>query len=323
MASPLTSVARPHIWRWAHLSGGLIVLALLVWQVGTGPFLDALRHIDRWAIAGALAIGIPTTLCGAWRWRLVAAGLGIRLPLGQALAACYGAQFLNSTLPGGLAGDVHRAVRHGLDVGDMGLGVRAVALERFAGQAATITIAVIALALFPSPVKPHMPVLLAGLILCLVVLCLVAAGLMLRKAGREGRSRWRRAVLRVREDVRGLFTGGAWAGVVVTSSVALACHLATFVLAARTAGATAPLVLLVPLTLLALLAMVLPINIAGWGLREGTAAWAFAAAGLTAAQGVSTAVTYGVLVTVASLPGAGVLIYRWANRELGSGDTRD
>ena len=34
------------------------------------------------------------------------------------------------------------------------------------------------------------------------------------------------------------------------------------------------------------------------------AAWAFGAAGLTAAQGVATAVVYGVLVLVASLPGS-------------------
>ena len=51
-----------------------------------------------------------------------------------------------------------------------------------------------------------------------------------------------------------------------------------------------------------MLAMVLP-SIAGWGPREGVAAWAFAAAGLGAAQGVATAVVYGVMVFVASLPG--------------------
>ncbi len=272
-----------------------------------GSVLDALRHIDRFSLAGALAIGLPITLCGAVRWQLVAAGLGIRLPLGHALAACYRAQFLNSTLPTGVVGDVHRAVRHGADVGDMGLGIRAVALERFSGQAATIAMAVIALAVLPSPVQSHMPALLTGFAVVVLAVALLARLVKISRfagqiAGSWGRvaGSWGRLI---RGDVKGLFTGGAWVGVVLTSSVALGGHLATFVLAARTAGATAPLVLLLPLTLLALLAMVLPLNIAGWGLREGTAAWAFGAAGLTAAQGVSTAVTYGVLVTVASLSG--------------------
>ena len=50
--------------------------------------------------------------------------------------------------------------------------------------------------------------------------------------------------------------------------------------------------------LLVLLAAGLPLNVAGWGPREGMAAWAFGAAGLGAAQGVATAVAYGALVLV-------------------------
>jgi hypothetical protein len=112
--------------------------------------------------------------------------------------------------------------------------------------------------------------------------------------------------------LRGSFGGLAlrvWAGVVFTSAVVLGGQLATFVLAARVAGATAPLALLVPLTLFALMAMAVPVHMAGWGLREGAAAWVFGAAGLTATQGVATAVTYGVLTLVAGLPGAAVLLF--------------
>ena len=46
-----------------------------------------------------------------------------------------------------------------------------------------------------------------------------------------------------------------------------------------------------------------PTSIGGWGLREGVAAAVFAAAGLGAASGVATAVVYGVMVTVSTLPG--------------------
>jgi bacteriorhodopsin len=52
----------------------------------------------------------------------------------------------------------------------------------------------------------------------------------------------------------------------------------------------------------------LPLNVAGWGPREGAAAWAFGAAGLGAAAGVGTAVVYGVMSLVASLPGAVLLL---------------
>jgi hypothetical protein len=65
---------------------------------------------------------------------------------------------------------------------------------------------------------------------------------------------------------------------------------------------------LLPLALLVLVAMGIPANVAGWGPREGVAAWVFGAAGLGAEAGVATAVVYGVMVLVASLPGVAVLV---------------
>jgi glycosyltransferase 2 family protein len=90
-------------------------------------------------------------------------------------------------------------------------------------------------------------------------------------------------------------------------------HAATFLVAARAVGVDAPVSRLLPLALLALLAMVLP-SIGGWGPREGATAWVFAAAGLGASRGAATAVAYGVLVLAASLPGAVVLVVGWLPR---------
>ena len=55
-------------------------------------------------------------------------------------------------------------------------------------------------------------------------------------------------------------------------------------------------------------ATVIPLSIGGWGLREGAAAWAFAAAGLGAATGVTVATLYAVLMLAAVAPGAGLLL---------------
>jgi uncharacterized membrane protein YbhN (UPF0104 family) len=313
-ATTRSALARS-VLAWARAAGGVGILVLLVWRVGTGPFLDGIRVIDGTALAAALGIGALVTVCCAWRWSLVAAGLGVRLPLGEAVAAYYRSQFLNTTLPGGVLGDVHRAVRHGLDISDVRLAARAVILERFAGTVVQFGFSGVVLCVFPSPIRAHMPV---------VVLAAVAAGLALALVARAMTARWVRAL---RADLRSLRAGGAWLPITVASAVVVAGHLATFLLAARTAGSAAPLLTLMPLTQLALLAMVLPFTVAGWGPREGVAAWAFAAAGMTATQGVTAAVTYGVLVLMASLPGAVVLLVRWlgwqrglAMPEVGHGD---
>jgi hypothetical protein len=60
---------------------------------------------------------------------------------------------------------------------------------------------------------------------------------------------------------------------------------------------------LLPVGALVLLGAAIPLNVAGWGPREGVAAWAFSTAGSTAAVGLSVAVTFGVLAMVATLPG--------------------
>jgi hypothetical protein len=109
---------------------------------------------------------------------------------------------------------------------------------------------------------------------------------------------------------------------VLASAVVVAGHTATFLIAARTAGSTESLARLLPLAMLVLLAMVLP-SAGGWGPREGAAAWVFGAAGLGAAQGVATAVVYGVLVFVACLPGAVVLVVaRFRRTPSGAGQGR-
>jgi hypothetical protein len=96
---------------------------------------------------------------------------------------------------------------------------------------------------------------------------------------------------------------------------AVAGNVATFGIAAHSAGVTVSPTRLVPLGLVVLLAMAVPLSLAGWGPREGATAWAFGAAGLGVNQGVAVAVIYGVMVLVASLPGAGLLLAgRWEHR---------
>ena len=152
-------------WRaWAQPLVGVAILAVLVRRVGADPFVDAAGMVDAWSLAAAAAITVVTTVCCAWRWLLVARGLGVAVPLPVAVAAYYRSQFLNTTLPGGVVGDVHRGVSHGRAVGDLGRGLRAVAWERAAGQAVQVALAVVVLLLLPSPVRSSMPVVAVAVV---------------------------------------------------------------------------------------------------------------------------------------------------------------
>ncbi|MBA2953691.1 UPF0104 family protein [Nocardioides sp. MAH-18] len=233
--------------------GGAAVLAAVAWWVGPEPFVQAVRSAGPAALAAAMAITAVTTVCCAWRWQVLAHRLGVEVPLRDAVAAYYRSQFLNATLPTGVVGDVHRAVRHG---------TLPVVADRGSGQAVQAVAAGGVLLLGPAPWASAL--LAAGLVAALV----------------------------------------RWPVVVVASLVAAAGHVVVFLVAARAAGTGASLGALLPLALLVMLAAAVPLNVAGWGPREGVAAAAFAAAGLGAAQGATVAVLYGVLALVATLPGA-------------------
>jgi hypothetical protein len=149
----------------------------------------------------------------------------------------------------------------------------------------------------------------------LVALALLAAAAGVALAARlrpaVGLSRWARLRRAAARDLRdALLARRAWPAVVLASALVVAGHAVTFLIAAQAAGVSAPPSRMLPLALLVMAAAALP-NFGGWGPREGMTAWAFAAAGLGASLGVATAVVYGVMVFVASLPGAAVLVAAW------------
>jgi hypothetical protein len=146
------------------------------------------------------------------------------------------------------------------------------------------------------------------------VIAALTVVLVVRTGPTGGRSVLARIRAAVTRDLRAaLLARRAWVPIALTSALVVAGHAITFMIAARTAGATAPATALLPLALIAMTGMVLP-SAAGWGPREGVTAWAFGAAGLGVQRGVTTAVVYGVIVFVACLPGAIVLVVAWFRR---------
>jgi uncharacterized membrane protein YbhN (UPF0104 family) len=295
------------VWTWGRLVGSGLTFAVLIWRVGASPFLDGLRRIDGGTLVAAVGLAVLTTVCCAWRWTVVARALGVAVSLPAAVAAYYRSLFLNVTLPGGVLGDVHRGVSHGRDVGDVGRALRSVVWERFAGQAVQFVLTVIVLLLAPSPVHAVMPWLAIGAAAAALGVLLI---IRVRPGGAETPWGARLQSTASRDLRHGLLTRRKALGIAVASALVVAGHAVTFLLAARTAGVSAPPSRMLPIALLVMAAMVLP-SVGGWGPREGVTAWTFAAAGLGAQRGVTTAVVYGVMVLVASLPGAAVLFMTW------------
>jgi len=272
---------RGQVWPLVRVAAGALVLGVLAWRVGTEPFVEGLRAVGPGSVAAALVLVAGTTLCSAERWRLVARGSGTSLTTRQAVAAYYRSQLLNSVLPGGVVGDVHRAVAHRT--------VRSVVVERVLGQAVQVAAALLVLLVaWPAGIAPSTSVLAAA----------AAGGILLL------------AVLVLVLTERGWLDVEVVPAVLGLSALAAAGHATVFLVAAHAVGVDAADGTLVALAFVVLVAAAIPANVAGWGPREGAAAWVFALVGLGAATGAAVATAYGVLSLIATLPGVALLLVR-------------
>lgn len=280
---------------WVRAAVGIGILGAIVAVAGAEPFLRGIASVSPPAIGAAVLLAAAATAAAAWRWRLLARRLGLRLGWRESVAAYYRSQFLNTVLPGGVVGDVDRAVSHGRSVDQVAQAVRAVAAERGAGQTVQVVLALVVVASIGfSAYAPAMALLWLSLgIVAVVATVAVASGRARRRLARE-------AVI-----LRNAFgTIGTVLAVVAASTLVVVAHVATFLVACAAAGVVASAEQLTVAAIVAVLASAIPLSIGGWGPREGAAAWAFAVAGLGAAAGITAATAYGVLAMIAVAPGA-------------------
>jgi uncharacterized membrane protein YbhN (UPF0104 family) len=252
-------------------------------------------------------------LASAWRWRYTADRLGLAIGFGRAAREYYLASLLNMVMPGAVAGDVLRAVRSARnDDGSSSLraALRSVVLERLAGQVAFSVLTVSGLAT-AAAVGAGLPAG-AGAVVAAVPLTLAAGAGLVLLAGRFGPRRVRAALADIWPDLcRAWFRDGSWLVQGVVSLAIAASYVAAFAVAGWAVGAPMPALGVVTLIPLALLSMLVPVSVGGWGVREGAAALLWPLAGLSAAEGVVTAALYGVIALVGALPG---LVALWPTR---------
>lgn len=274
--------------------GLLVVLASVL---EPREVLGRLARMDPAWVVLALLLSIAQVVGSAWRWRFTAARLGLELTMSRAASEYYLATFLNQVLPGGVAGDVSRAWRHARE-SEARASVQSVVFERLSGLIVMSAVAAGSALLLLEDVSTGARVALLALVLALIVWGVVAAQ---RARAVPGSSR-------VVQDLRrALLEGTALPVQLTTSAAIVSTYIAVFVMAGQAIHLDTSPVLLAMLAGPLLMSMLVPMTIAGWGLREVAAAALWSAAGLTAADGVAVSVSYGLLVLVSSLPGAGVL----------------
>lgn len=287
-----------------------IALLALLWRLTDGQqVLSLLRHTEWPWLLAALVAAHGQVLLSALRWRLTAAQLDQPMRRRDAINEYYLSQFVNLAVPGGVLGDAGRAVRQRHQAG-MLRAAQAVVLERLVGQVALF--AVLFCGVFVVVIRPGgmtLPEWLSDIVgwIALGLLGVVILGaVLLALPGRLAQmTAGFLAALRL-----GLLAPRVWPRQVGLSLLIVACNLGSFALSARATGTALSFAEIVTILPLILTAMMIPLSVGGWGLREGAAAAIWPVIGAQAEAGIAASIAFGLVILAASLPGVWTLLMR-------------
>lgn len=281
-------------WALKLLSSAGLMAAML-WWTDTAEVGARLAKADWKWLAASFALLTLATLSMARRWQLTAQALQIRIGLASAIREYYLAQLINSVLPGGVLGDVGRAVRV-RQKADLVRAGQSVAAERLMGQVAMF--ALLGIGLLGAVIVPGGIDWPAGVWALFLFLPLLCGGVLWAARKFQATRSFPPLIMRLILHQR----------IVLHATVGALLLVFALYACARATGSIIPPEGLLTVLPLIFCAMLVPLSIAGWGWREGAAAALFPLIGLTADAGVAMGICYGAMMLGSALP-AIVLLY--------------
>lgn len=296
----------------ARVGVSVAMLGVLYWRM---PSFEWSELWPRWSSRTALLLAAALALTGlalvlsALRWYQVLAALGLRARLRRLVPLTFAGQFVSNVLPTTVGGDVLRVSRLSKENGDPADTFASVVLERLTGWLVLPLITLFGLAINPGLRDLGRATVLAvviagGTLLALVVVLVLADNP--RVGGRFGSSEgWTRFIGAVHLGVSRLrhrpLSAAALIGVGVVYQLVLclAALMAADALGLGDMGLT-PLLAFLPAVLIA---QVLPVGIAGLGIREAAFVVFLTPLGVPAEQAVALGLVLYLLNVAVGLAG--------------------
>jgi uncharacterized membrane protein YbhN (UPF0104 family) len=272
---------------------GLLLYLALNW-VNVGTVASRLSQIDlRW-IAFGLLMPVAQTYLQTVRWQNIISRCGAELPVGQLFRFCMVALFFNQTLPSSVGGDAMRIWLAGKQT-NWRIASYSVLVDRVIG---VVALAVVVTACLPWTLSlVRNPVGRSALLL--IGLGCIAAGVVFVSLTWDRLhilQRWAPTRHLVATATVALGILRAPRALVPIFGLSFLIHMLTTVIAwcaARSVGADLPLAYSLFLVLPVILIAIVPISVAGWGVREGAMVAAFGYAGLAPSDGLIVSLLFG------------------------------
>lgn len=288
-----------------------ITVSLIAWlfdRVDLAPVAQRFSRVDPVLAFAAVAMMMAQLLLTGWRWWLVGCAIGAPLARPTVFRLTLIGQFFNQTLPSAIGGDAIRAwfaAREGIPLAKAIGGVFA---DRIIALIMLIMIMAATLPLFFARIGEPAPRMAISLLVGGTVVG-VALFLLLGETVTTLLQRYRltRPLGHLASDVRAVLVGPIFplsigiASVVVHLGVIASAWLAARALALDVALIDC-LLLIPPIVVLTML----PISIAGWGVRESATVVGFGFLGVAAPDALALSVAFGLVQIAVGLPGGAV-----------------
>ena len=297
--------ARPGLSLWLKALATGAILTIVLTRMDLSAVTGTLSQVELPLFLLGISLALPLGFTGVQRWRCVAATFGEQLPLSKAFIFTSIGQFINLGLPNVLGMDSVRAWkmhRHGITIG---LATRIVIVDRLCSLFALLII--IALGM------PHLAGLRGSEIFkysAMLALALGAVTIVVFSAIQlcdriiPATSRTRH-LFRLSQDFNHALFGNKNDSlkIILWSACNHVCRVATVLCLAVAVGISISPNDAFTLVPSALLISMLPISLAGWGVREVVFIQAFSLAGVVSSDALALSLLYGFAGLITGLFG--------------------
>ena len=307
----LTHVPRIDLKIFLKLSVSIGLLAWVIHGIDVEEFRSILSSLPATYLIFASALILLQIPVLAHRWFRILFVLEEQPEWLLVCKATYVGIFFNQVLPGSVGGDIIRVAQLRANGMSLRISANSVILERLSGlYALVLLMATLSLVVRPMLPDSSLAVLAAGL-------CgLVTTGFIILSYIDQLVPDWRlfafakKALAAVRIDYLKLVKDvSTTLYTLLLGVLSWSLNLWAIYLLGIGVGIELPVVTYFFFGGLSVLASVLPISMAGWGVREGTMVALFGLVDIPPTQAMTVSVTFGVLMVLTSLP-AGLL---WLN----------
>jgi len=279
-----------------------LIFVMIFRSINVSEVTGVLNHIVPRLLVLGIIFQLLSTLLASYRWYLVMQPLGFGQSFGFYLRSYLKGSFFNQGLPTSIGGDAIRV----LDVARSGFRKRdafyGVFIDRVLGLVGLLVLNLAANALSPD-LLPHgvfmvINLLVAGGIVGFVVLWLLRRWSLL--------DRWTFTRMFHTISIRLSNVLADWRSLGVQMGLSVAVHLLSLIaifLVGRSVELNYDLMTFLVVAPPAILLTLIPISLAGWGVREGAMIGLFTLVGADKTLVLSMSILYGIVLIVASLPG--------------------